>query len=692
MSVSTKEASFADEWILPVLKSKLGVTEDDLALLRRRGVRFAVAELIRSGRFTREQASAALNESYGFGWVEPTRDDVDRLALKQIGEEMCRRHLLIPLKMTEDTIDLAAARPLDATALEDVRVRTGRTPRPRYTPAPMLHELIEVLFDPDDAVYDLLKNIEAHDTVELVRSDNISADGEVRAPVVRLMNSLIARAIASGASDVHIEHSEHSSVVRFRVDGDLSNIMTLPRSIAAGPLLARLKIMGDLDIANRMRPQDGRIALRVGSNEFDLRLSTLPTQYGEKAVLRILDHRTASKTLKDLGFDPPSIAGLAAISESDDGVFIMTGPTGSGKTTTLMSMLGMMRSTKTNIVTIENPVEYRLEGVSQVNVNEAQGLGFPQILRSVLRQDPDTIMVGEIRDKETAAIASQAAQTGHLVLTTLHANDSVKAIVRLMDMGLEPFAVAAGLRATSAQRLVRRLCRACRKPADDGASFLAVGCADCRFTGYSGRVALLEILQLNDDLRGLVANWPGEKEFRQAAAACGALRTLADAAKASVAAGDTSAEEVASYWDGARSVPSVRAAVPRGEDRVLIVDDDEVLRLLLVRAVVNRGMAADEAENGEVALELLRRKEYAAVLTDLNMPRVDGRALLSRIRSDPRTAGVPVLILTSDTDDHSHEMALEAGADDYLTKPFKPAIVAAKLAAAVRRAAGEAKS
>ena len=680
---AAKEAP--DAWISSVLRARLGVpaAELDRAV---RGRPSAARAAVAAGLASREAIDSALREAYGFGWREPAAAEAHRLALSQLGEARCRRLLCLPTGLDEAFVELVCAAPLDAPALDEIRAVTGRDPRPSFCPPDALERTLAALFEGDTAVFDALERIEAHEPVELIRRGAIiGAEAEAaRAPVVRLVDSLIARAAEAGASDLHIDHEEARSVARLRVDGVLRNELILPRHLAAGPLVTRLKIMADLDIADRMRPQDGRFAVRVGGREYDLRLSTLPTQFGEKTVIRLLDQRTPRRTLAELGFDAPAAAALGRAVQAQEGIFLMTGPTGSGKTTTLHAMLRLLRSEELNIVTIEDPIEYRLEGANQVQVQEAQGLTFASALRSALRQDPDVIMIGEIRDVETARIAAQAAQTGHFVLSTLHANDAVSAIVRLLDMGVEPFVAASALRVASSQRLLRRLCVDCKRPEGDGGRHAPVGCARCGFSGYRGRVTVLELLRLDPELRALVARWPGEAEFRRAALERGALRTLADAASACVAAGETSLEEAAPCL-GRTEAAKLRSG---GAQRVLVVDDDPAVLMLLGETLRLQGLEVREAADGEAALDALRESDFAAVITDLHMPRVDGKALVGLLRADPRRASTPVLVVTSDASDRVQGEVLDAGADDFLAKPFKPEVVAARVRAALRRSRG----
>jgi general secretion pathway protein E len=365
------------------------------------------------------------------------------------------------------------------------------------------------------------------------------------APVIRMINALFTQAARDGASDIHIEAFESSSVVRYRVDGTLRDVVS-PRKALHAALISRIKIMAHLDIAEKRMPQDGRIALRVGGRPIDVRVSTLPTGHGERAVLRLLDKEAGRLQLEKLGMAPTVLKSLDNLIRQPHGIVLVTGPTGSGKTTTLYAALARLDASTTNILTVEDPIEYDLPGISQTQVNTKIDMSFALALRAILRQDPDVIMIGEIRDLETAQIAVQASLTGHLVLATLHTNDSVSAVTRLMDMGVEPFLLASSLLGVLAQRLVRRLCQHCREPhvePDGRTTYRPVGCARCNHTGYSGRTGIHELFVVDENIRGLVHEGKGELAMRAVATAAG-MRTMRDDGERWIEQGATSPEEI----------------------------------------------------------------------------------------------------------------------------------------------------
>jgi len=382
-------------------------------------------------------------------------------------------------------------------------------------------------------------------------------EGEDDAPIIRMINALLTQAVREAASDIHIEPFERHSSVRFRIDGGLREVIQPHRALHAA-MTSRIKIMAQLDIAEKRLPQDGRITVRIAGKPIDVRVSTIPAAHGERVVLRLLDKDPAKLVLDVLGMAPDTLAHTDTLIRRPHGIVLVTGPTGSGKTTTLYAALSRLNAGQMNIMTVEDPVEYDLPNIGQTQVNARIDLGFAKALRSILRQDPDVIMIGEIRDLETAQIAVQASLTGHLVLATLHTNDSASAVTRLVDMGVEPFLLASSLVGVLAQRLVRRLCTACRQPyAPDAAEraqferaappsvlYRAVGCAACNHSGYQGRMGIYELLEVDEPLRHMIHERASDQVIRDHCRAVGALRPLKDDGLRWVASGDTALEEV----------------------------------------------------------------------------------------------------------------------------------------------------
>ncbi|MCU0967488.1 MAG: type II secretion system ATPase GspE [Rubrivivax sp.] len=361
------------------------------------------------------------------------------------------------------------------------------------------------------------------------------------APIIRMLNALLTQAAKDGASDIHIEPYERSSAVRFRIDGTLREVVQPNKALHAA-LISRLKIMAELDIAEKRLPQDGRISLRIGGRAIDVRVSTLPSAHGERAVLRLLDKTESRFTLEGLGMGPEVLVGFNRLVQQPHGIVLVTGPTGSGKTTTLYASLGRVDTSTTNVLTVEDPVEYELPGIGQTQVNAKIDLTFAKALRAILRQDPDVIMIGEIRDHETAQIAIQASLTGHLVLATLHTNDAPSSVTRLVDMGVEPFLLSSTLLGVLAQRLVRKLCPHCRRRGDDG-FWHPVGCEHCAHTGYKGRTGVYELMLVDAALQSLIHERAAEQDLVAAARAAG-LRSMREDGERLLAEGITSPEEL----------------------------------------------------------------------------------------------------------------------------------------------------
>lgn len=501
----------------------------------------------------------------GLPFEEITSDSLDGARyLQKLGIDFCTERMVLPLRSTGTRLTLGVVHPDDLVVLEEVRMRVGMPVKTVIVCRTAILAVLEQLREdstPDDAmsVDEIIDGID-EDDVEVVQQDKEELDLEKMAgesPVIRLVNYLIFNAVKEGASDIHVEPQEKKLKIRYRIDGVLFERMSPPHALHPA-IISRLKIMANLDISERRLPQDGRIRAMIHGRKLDLRLSTLPTAYGEKAVMRILDTRSIQVTLDELGMNEDQLLMWKHQIGQPHGIILVTGPTGSGKTTTLYASLGQMDRNSLNISTVEDPVEYNLGGITQTQTHESIGMSFAAALKSLLRQDPDVIMVGEIRDKETATIAIQASLTGHLVLSTLHTNDAPSSITRLINIGVEPYLIATAVNACLAQRLVRRICPACGeqiKPDEVIAEHLSMhgiamdevwhgkGCDKCRNTGYSGRVGLYELLVLDDGLRDRIAGNPNVTEFRRICMEKG-MKTLREDGFFKVAKGRTTVDEV----------------------------------------------------------------------------------------------------------------------------------------------------
>jgi len=435
----------------------------------------------------------------------------------------------------------------ELSALQEVlRAFPGRV-RPSIVDPQLLAEAIAQTYSrTEDSAQQIVGDIEGEIDITRMMQDVPDVEDlletEDDAPIIRMMNALLTHAVRDGASDIHLEAFEQHSLVRFRVDGTLRDIVRPKRALHAA-LVSRIKIMAAMDIAEKRLPQDGRITLRVGGRAIDVRVSTLPTGYGERVVLRLLEKDLSRIDLTNLGMSAPTLATFDRLFHQPHGILLVTGPTGSGKSTTLYAAIRRLDHATSNIMTVEDPIEYDLPGVGQTQVNPKIDMTFARALRSILRQDPDVVMIGEIRDLETAQIAVQASLTGHLVLATLHTNDAATAVTRLIDMGIEPFLLSSSLLGVLAQRLVRKLCPHCKKPDASGRGFVPVGCAHCSNSGYAGRTGIYELLPVDDTIRGLIHAAANDQEIRRVAESAGMLPLRADAMRW-YAAGVTSQEEI----------------------------------------------------------------------------------------------------------------------------------------------------
>ncbi|MGB9833743.1 MAG: type II secretion system ATPase GspE [bacterium] len=517
--------------------------------------------LINMGLINEEQLAQAIARQWNIPFVDLGNIDLSLEIARTVPEDVCRRYKLIPVGKEGDKLFIAMADPLDVYAIDHVRLITGFVIEPRVATESSIQAAIDRIFGVEKSVKEALEQIEEMPGLQPPGEEEIAVD-ELReiadqAPIVRLVNLIITQAVRERATDIHIEPRKTDIAVRYRVDGLLHNARLVPKHLHPA-ITSRLKIISGMNIAERRVPQDGRIPLNVDGKEIDLRVSTLPTIFGEKIVMRILDKSSTLLSLSQLGFMHDAQLVFERIINQPYGMILITGPTGSGKTTTLYAVLRQLNSPEKNLITVEDPVEYQLTGVNQVQINPKAGLTFANSLRSILRQDPDIIMVGEIRDSETAEIAINAALTGHLVLSTLHTNDAPSAITRLVDMGIEPFLIASSLIGVTAQRLVRKICPHCKveyTPHIDSLSFLELeipkhvklyrgqGCEKCQGKGYLGRTALQEVMGVDESIKTLILERASSSMIKEQARKNG-MRTLLEDGWAKVLEGITTMEEV----------------------------------------------------------------------------------------------------------------------------------------------------
>jgi len=748
--------AFTDEWLVPALGPM--VAEEAVAELRAltREQPQSLWELLLSRRLLSEQD--ILGE-VALRFRLPIADlaSVDPRVRDEVPEQLARRYNVVPLRFTDSRLDVATSNPFDMDAEKMLAFATGREVRLSLGSPPRIREKLDELYRPDDLVEQLLGGITDENEVTQLSDDPedlavSAAEAEAR-PIIKLVDTLLADGITSRASDIHVEPIEGGVVVRYRIDGVLRQVMKIPRS-AGVPLISRIKIMSGMDIADRLRPQDGRCRVAVNGNPVDLRVSTLPASLGEKVVIRILNTRATLLSLAALGFSEAERATVERLLSHKEGILLVTGPTGSGKTTTLYAALNTVQGEGVNIVTVEDPVEYRLgQNIVQVQVNEKAGLTFASALRSILRQDPDVVLIGEIRDRETVQIAVQASLTGHLVLSTLHTNDAPNTITRLLDMGMEAYKVGSALRGIVAQRLMRRLCANCRKQSETPAPakiaaylpaetvlYQAVGCAECAQTGYRGRFGIVEILEMTPELEDLVGHAATADRIAKAARGAG-MRSLFESGLMHVVSGATSVEELLRVTDPPREgqpvapakpepalprsriaskrssrplpqvsepladapsaaetdlvfelleddeLPPARLELARQGSVVLLVDDEDQLRKVMRDLLERQGFTVVEARDGAEAITVVDQHNPDIVILDLNLPKVDGYAVLAELRSREPTRNLPIIVLTAKADEDNEVRVLELGADDFLTKPFRPRALGARLKSLLARRA-----
>ncbi len=554
-----------------LLEQKI-ITPDELAAAvneQRRTGQLLGATLLRMGVVTEETIVRCLQRQLGLSLVDLNDVLVDEQALALVKEDVAKKYGAIPIEIEgRSTLLVAMADPLNVAALEDLRFHAGMFIQPVLARPSQINEAIERYYHIDNSMNEVIQKIihaEDEPGISAVSpEEQAQADADLRReaegrPIVRLTNWLLHRAVEERASDVHIEPQDKDLVVRFRIDGLLQEIQRLPKW-TQGALVSRIKVLASLDIAEKRAPQDGRLVVNLADRRIDMRVSTLPITNGEKVVIRVVDQRGGSVPLTDLGMQEDDLARLKRYLVRPQGILLVTGPTGSGKSTLLYSALRFIQHETKNLVTVEDPVEFQLPGINQVQVDEKAKKTFPGALRAILRQDPDVIMIGEIRDKETAQIAFRASVTGHLVLSTVHTNDAAGAVTRLLDLGLEPFMVASSLLGVVSMRLVRTLCPRCRETYDANASNLnrlvpgsasdgnvvlsrGRGCNHCHDTGYHGRLGIFEVLEVDERIRSLIVSGAPDSSIRQAAVEAG-MRSIGEDGLKKVMARITTLEEV----------------------------------------------------------------------------------------------------------------------------------------------------
>jgi type IV pilus assembly protein PilB len=718
------------------------VSEDQLVQVleeQKESGRKHLGQMIIEKEWAREEdICLALSKQLNIPYVKLSELEIPKEVVETIAQKQAQRKLVFPYRKTGRRLRLAMANPLDYGTIDDLKFRTGLDISVAVTTEQEIREAIEN-YHTDDFDFDLFANVVPSAEVEVLpeeREDDSEYDVDelIRqseiAPIVRLTNAILADAIKLAASDIHVEPQEKEVMVRYRIDGMMKTIFKVGIPVLA-PLVSRIKIIADMDIAVKRRPQDGRTKLKVGNKQYDMRISTLPTIFGEKVVIRILDQSKAFINLDELGFGPKELEVYGSLLSRPQGIVLVTGPTGSGKSTTLYASLNRLMSEVINIVTVEDPVEYQLPGINQVQVNERAGITFATGLRSILRQDPNVVMVGEIRDGETANISFQAANTGHLVLSTLHTNDAASAVMRLVDLGVDPFVIASSLLCVLAQRLVRKNCPHCliTEPVEEAVlARLGLagdndtrskikkgqGCEACQFTGYMGRLGIYELLTVDESIRKLIVKGASDTEIAENVRKRG-IKDLHGDGLEKLLQGRTTLDEIMrvappperdsrqiDVVPEVMAVPKESVAAPaeeiakeiaggagadiviepaREQPRILAVDDDPFIRKMLEKVLTEAKFDVVLASDGEEALERVYRSMPDLIISDVVMPKLDGLSLVKKLKGHLQTSMIPVILLTSRDEVESEVAGFEAGADDYIPKP----IVANRLLARINR-------
>jgi type IV pilus assembly protein PilB len=689
-----------------------------------------------------ESMTAAIAQSLQLELLGAELSEVSVDVIALLPADFCRKRMVAPLSLQGKTLRLAVAIPMDYSTRQDVEFRTGKQVIEVMVSQTSLGALLQQIYPAEDPSQMIPLAVVPQGEVEAVGGLEFEAVDPAKLakdtkmpPVIRLVNLIISGAAINGASDIHMEPHQNHLQVRYRVDGLLHDIMKIPRT-QQDATISRVKIISGMDISDRRRPQDGRSRLRFEGKRIDLRVSTLPTHFGEKVVIRLLDSRRAQISMQQMDLVSENFHAFQLMLSRPQGMILVTGPTGSGKSSTLYTALNWVKSSTKNIITVEDPIEYQLEGVNQVQINPKAGITFAAGLRSILRQDPNVILVGEIRDQETAGIALEAAQTGHLLLSTVHTNDAPGTISRLLDLGIEPFLIASALIGILAQRLVRCICPSCaipqaptpdaiekaggpsRLPAD--AKWVAGrGCEECGQSGYKGRLAIHELLCVNEEIRDLISRRASEHAIRKAARVAG-MRTLLEDGILKAAQGRTTLDEVvrvvaaddtATLKEDAtrptspappsasgeeaepgrdKTTPGVVSRAGTSSDsqekeRVLVVEDSGTTLSVIRYFLELEGFEVLEAKDGAAGLEVARRERPHVIVTDCNMPGMDGMTMVKELRAHPLTQDIAILMLTSESSVDNEAQALEAGADDYVLKPVEPRRLAARVKSVLAR-------
>ncbi len=645
--------------------------------------------LIELGYISEVQVAETLTKQLSLKLVDCSNYSPSKEVLSLVPKSTAEHKLVLPLEQKGKSLMVAMANPLDWETIEDLSFETGMRITVGISSEKNILDAIEQFYGVVDETWDVLKELPSYDGVEFIKEETDDDRQHVSfqslyknseaPPIVRLVTMIIADAVNCDASDIHIEPREKNVQVRYRVDGALKNIEIYPKQIQDA-VISRVKIISNLDITNRRFPQDGRSALRLENKSVDLRISTLPSVYGEKVVIRLLDATTGLIPLSKLGISEYILKPLIDIFNQPQGMLLVTGPTGSGKTTTLYSILQQLRTETKNIITLEDPVEYKLDGITQVGINDGIGFTFANALRSVLRQDPDIVMVGEIRDLETAEIGARAALTGHLVLSTLHTNDTISTISRLVDIGLAPFLVTSAVSGVIAQRLIRTICSECKTrvpPPEDAAKFnlppldeyyRGTGCSHCNHTGYKGRVGIYELLKMDKNIKELISKGFTEDSLWECARAAG-TKSMFEDAWLKVRDGVTTIEEVISKIPFKEFELQEKKYVNEKTNKKILLFNTDKAEISLIRSALEAdGYEVIHSAN-KTLVETTKKENPLLIIINTS------RGILERLkelRGNSRHVYTPIVCVADLVFKKYEAKGLSMGINEFIYRPIDP--------------------
>jgi type IV pilus assembly protein PilB len=688
--------------------------------------------LIEMGAASDDEIAQALANQMNIPLIHLSEIEIPKEIIALVPVELVENYLLIPVREEGRKLLVAAVNPLEFYAMDDLRFVTQMSIEIAVASQGEILSAIEKYYPKPELKKELDLGTGLEDEIEFIQQEEQEEDNpnlqDLRdlsslPPIVRFVNKIFGDAIRCRASDIHIEPQKTSVLLRYRIDGVMREIMKTDRHVHA-PLVSRIKVISNMDISVRRRPQDGRSQVKFGKRTYDLRVSSIPTSYGEKITIRILDQAGAARRLEDLALSEKDFETFEKALAKPEGIMLVTGPTGSGKTSTLYACLNRLNSPQVNIFTVEDPVEFDIPGVNQVQVHPQAGITFAVGLRSILRQDPDIVMVGEIRDSETASIAFQAGQTGHLVLSTLHTNDAPSSVTRLLDLGVQPFIVSDSLIAVIGQRLVRKICPRCKSPDELSGKLLkqiapsvateqettfwkGKGCEACQYTGYTGRLAIIEILSVTPTLKEMISSTISAATLQRIAEGQGYEPMVIDGLR-KAAQGLTTVEEVfrvtsPEFLENGHSVSdamysteligddaivekdSIRLIGSVQPKKILLAEENEVTLKLVGNYLEAENYVITKARTGLEALKLTFQQKPDLIITDLMMPELDGIGLIKKLKSQLVTRYIPIIVLTIKSDLDSEVTAINAGADDYITKPVNAKRLLARVGRLIQR-------